>query len=164
MTRMLAIPRSAAADGEIRSSTALIVVNTFTPTTSLGRERPQWPFRTICGVIQVADEWGSRISVVRVTIDGDATRPPPPLAECSPSGRRPGMCTYGGDMKPDDMVRALHPQSVGVAVTAVSPPAQEESTCRTPSLDTELTAERRMGAVDRRRFTRTDRRRRKPSG
>jgi len=33
VTRMLAIPRSASADGEIRSSTALIVVNTFTPTT-----------------------------------------------------------------------------------------------------------------------------------
>ena len=62
-------------------------------------------------------------------------------------------------MKPDRMVRALHPPSVGIVVTAVSPPAQEESTCRTPPIDTELTEERRRGAVDRRRFTRTDRRR-----
>jgi hypothetical protein len=62
-------------------------------------------------------------------------------------------------MEPDDIVRALHPQSVGMVVTAVSPPAQEGSTCRTPSIDTELTDERRTGAVDRRRFTRTDRRR-----
>jgi hypothetical protein len=72
------------------------------------------------------------------------------------------MCTYGNDMKPDDIVRALHPQSVGMVVTAVAPPAQEESTCRIPSTDTELTEltdERRTGAVDRRRFTRTDRRR-----
>ena len=69
------------------------------------------------------------------------------------------MCTYGSDMKPDDIVRALHPHSVGMVVTAVAPPAQEESTCRTPSIDTELTDERRTGAVDRRRFTRTDRRR-----
>jgi len=35
--RMLAIPRSAAADGEIRSSTALMVVNILTPTTSRAR-------------------------------------------------------------------------------------------------------------------------------
>jgi len=69
------------------------------------------------------------------------------------------MCTQRGDMKPDDIVRALHPQSVGVVVTAVSPPAQEESTCRTPSIDTQVPDERRTGAVDRRRFTRTDRRR-----
>jgi len=72
------------------------------------------------------------------------------------------MCTYGSDMKPDDIVRALHPHSVGMVVTAVAPPAQEESTCRIPSTDTELTEltdERRTGAVDRRRFTRTDRRR-----
>jgi hypothetical protein len=61
-------------------------------------------------------------------------------------------------MKPDDMVRAF-PQSVGVAVTAVSPPTQEESTCRTPSIDMEPPVERRTGAMDRRRFTRTDRRR-----
>jgi len=66
-------------------------------------------------------------------------------------------------MKPDDIARALHPQSVGVVVATVSPPAQEESTCRTPSIDTELTEERRTGAVDRRRFSRTDRRR-KPRG
>jgi hypothetical protein len=46
-----------------------------------------------------------------------------------------------------------------VAVTAVSPPAQEESTCRTPSIDMEPPVERRTGAMDRRRFTRTDRRR-----
>jgi hypothetical protein len=69
------------------------------------------------------------------------------------------MCTHSGDMKPEDMVRALHPQSVGMVVTTVSPTAQEESTCRTPSIDTELPAERRTGAGDRRRFTRTDRRR-----
>jgi hypothetical protein len=62
-------------------------------------------------------------------------------------------------MKPDDIVRAGHPQSVGMAVTTVSPPAQEESTCRTPSLDMEQPGERRTGAMDRRRFTRTDRRR-----
>jgi hypothetical protein len=66
-------------------------------------------------------------------------------------------------MKPDDVLRTLHPQSVGVVVTSVSPTAQEESTCRTPSIDTERPAERRTGAVDRRRFTRTDRRR-KPTG
>jgi len=72
------------------------------------------------------------------------------------------MCNDGDDMKPEDMVRALQPQSVGMVVTAVSPPAQEEeSTCRTPSLDTELPAERRTGAMDRRRFTRTDRRRKR---
>jgi hypothetical protein len=69
------------------------------------------------------------------------------------------MCTPSGDMKPEDMVRALQPQSVGMVVTAVSPTPQEESTCRTPSIDTELPAERRTGAVDRRRFSRTDRRR-----
>jgi len=62
-------------------------------------------------------------------------------------------------MKPDDIVRAVHPQSVGMVVTTVSPPVQEESPCRTPSLDMEPPAERRTGAMDRRRFTRTDRRR-----
>jgi hypothetical protein len=67
-------------------------------------------------------------------------------------------------MKPDDVVRALHPQSIGMIVTAVSPPAQEESTCRTPSIDTQAPEERRTGAVDRRRFTRTDRRRKKRTG
>jgi hypothetical protein len=67
-------------------------------------------------------------------------------------------------MKPDDIVRARHPQSVGVVVTTVSPPTQEESICRTPSIDAELTEERRTGVVDRRRFTRTDRRRTKRTG
>ena len=62
-------------------------------------------------------------------------------------------------MKPNDVLRALNSQSVGMVVTAISPTAKEESTCRTPSIDTELPAERRTGAGDRRRFTRTDRRR-----
>lgn len=66
---------------------------------------------------------------------------------------------HSGDMKMDDIVPVSRSQSVGLAVTAVAPSARVPSTCGPPSVDPELHLERRTGAVDRRRYTRTDRRR-----
>jgi len=62
-------------------------------------------------------------------------------------------------MKTDDIVPASRSQAVGLAVTAVAPSARVTSSCGTPSVGQELRLERRAGAADRRRYTRTDRRR-----
>ena len=70
MIRMLAIPRSAAADGEIRSSTALIVVNTFTPaTSSAGKTAMPVPGDLRCD----SAGWLAHLTNVccAVTIDGE---------------------------------------------------------------------------------------------
>jgi hypothetical protein len=74
---------------------------------------------------------------------------------------RRGVCTPGRDMKPDDMVPRSDPPSLALVVTSVAPPAQAQSACRTASIDPEPLFERRTGATDRRRYTRTDRRRKR---
>jgi hypothetical protein len=62
-------------------------------------------------------------------------------------------------MKTDDIVPVSRSQAVGLTVTAVAPSVRAPSTCGMPSVDPEIPLERRTGETDRRRYTRTDRRR-----
>jgi hypothetical protein len=64
-----------------------------------------------------------------------------------------------GDVKTDDIVPVSRSQPVALTVATVAPSVRAPSTCGMRSVDPELPLERRTGEADRRRYTRTDRRR-----